>query len=76
MFACICRAVTSDEVSTAIVGGAATVRQAAKATGASTGCGTMPGPQPVLLAAGIPSDRIGRGSRPPGGAALRAGQSG
>ena len=40
MFACICRAVTSDEVTAAIDGGAATVRAVAKATGASTRCGT------------------------------------
>jgi bacterioferritin-associated ferredoxin len=40
VFACICRAVTSDEVSSAIDGGAATVAAVAKATGACTGCGT------------------------------------
>jgi bacterioferritin-associated ferredoxin len=40
LFACICRAVTSDEVTAAIDGGAATVRAVAKATGASTRCGT------------------------------------
>jgi bacterioferritin-associated ferredoxin len=40
VFACICRAVTSDEVSAAIDEGAATVRAVAKATGACTGCGT------------------------------------
>ena len=40
MFACICRAVTSDEVSTAIDNGAATVEAVSRATGASTGCGT------------------------------------
>ena len=40
MFACICRAVTRDEVSTAIEGGAATVAAISKATGACTGCGT------------------------------------
>ena len=40
MFACICRAVTGDEVSTAIDGGAATVAAVSKATGACTGCGT------------------------------------
>ena len=39
MFACICRAVTSDEVSTAIDNGAATLAQVAKATGACTSCG-------------------------------------
>ena len=40
MFACICRAVTSDEVTTAIDNGAATLAQVAKATGACTSCGT------------------------------------
>ena len=40
MFACICRAVTSDEVSTAIDNGAATLAQVARATGACTSCGT------------------------------------
>ena len=40
MFACICRAVTCDEVTTAIDSGAGTVRAVAKATGASTRCGT------------------------------------
>jgi bacterioferritin-associated ferredoxin len=40
LFACICRAVTSDEVSTAIDNGAATLAQVAKATGACTSCGT------------------------------------
>ncbi len=39
MFACICRAVTSDTVSTAIDNGAATLAQVAKATGACTSCG-------------------------------------
>ena len=39
MFACICRAVTSDEVSAAIDAGAATLAQVAKATGACTSCG-------------------------------------
>ena len=39
MFACICRAVTSDAVSTAIDNGAATLAQVAKATGACTSCG-------------------------------------
>jgi bacterioferritin-associated ferredoxin len=40
VFACICRAVTSDEVSAAIDKGAATLAQVAKATGACTSCGT------------------------------------
>lgn len=40
MFACICRAVTCDEVTTAIDGGAVTVTAVARATGACTGCGT------------------------------------
>ena len=40
MFACICRAVTSDEVSAAIDNGAATLAQVAKVTGACTSCGT------------------------------------
>ena len=40
MFACVCRAVTSDEVTTAIDGGAATLAAVAKATRACTGCGT------------------------------------
>ncbi len=40
MFACICRAVTSDEVSAAIDNGAATVQAVSKATRACTGCGT------------------------------------
>ena len=40
MFACICRAVTSDEVSTAVDNGAATVEAVSIATGAGTGCGT------------------------------------
>ena len=40
MFACICRAVTSDRVSTAIDNGAATVEAVSTATGACTGCGT------------------------------------
>jgi len=39
VFACICRAVTSDQVSTAIGGGAVTVQAVARATGACTGCG-------------------------------------
>jgi bacterioferritin-associated ferredoxin len=40
VFACICRVVTTDEVSAAIDDGAATVEAVAHATGASTGCGT------------------------------------
>lgn len=40
MFACICRAVTRDQVSTAIDNGAATVEAVSKATRACTGCGT------------------------------------
>jgi bacterioferritin-associated ferredoxin len=40
VFACICRAVTSDRVSTAIDNGAATVEAVSNATGACTGCGT------------------------------------
>ena len=40
MFACICRAVTSDKVSAAIDNGAATVEAVSDATGACTGCGT------------------------------------
>jgi bacterioferritin-associated ferredoxin len=40
VFACICRAVTSDRVSTAIDNGAATVEAVSSATGACTGCGT------------------------------------
>jgi len=40
MFACICRAVTSDEVSAAIEDGAGTLAAVAKVTGACTGCGT------------------------------------
>ena len=39
MFACICRAVTSDEVGEAIDNGAATLAAVAKATRACTGCG-------------------------------------
>jgi bacterioferritin-associated ferredoxin len=39
VFACICRAVTSDQVSTAIDGGAATVAAVARATRACTSCG-------------------------------------
>jgi bacterioferritin-associated ferredoxin len=40
VFACICRAVTSDEVSSAIDNGADTLARVAKATGACTSCGT------------------------------------
>ena len=40
MFACICRAVTTERVSTAIDNGAATVEAVSGATGACTGCGT------------------------------------
>ena len=40
MFACICRAVTSDRVSTAIDDGASTVEAVSRATGACTGGGT------------------------------------
>jgi bacterioferritin-associated ferredoxin len=40
VFACICRAVTRDEVNTAIDDGAATVAAVAKATRACTSCGT------------------------------------
>ena len=40
MFACICRAVTCDEVGAALDEGAATVEEVAEATGAGTGCGT------------------------------------
>ena len=40
MFACICRAVTSDQVSAAIDNGAATVEAVSRATRACTGCGT------------------------------------
>ena len=40
MFACICRAVTSDEVHAAIDNGADTLARVAKATGACTSCGT------------------------------------
>jgi bacterioferritin-associated ferredoxin len=39
VFACICRAVTSDQVSTAIDSGAATVAAVARATRACTSCG-------------------------------------
>ncbi len=40
MFACICRAVTCDQVRAAVAEGAATVEAVAEATGAGTGCGT------------------------------------
>jgi bacterioferritin-associated ferredoxin len=40
VFACICRAVTSDQVSTAIDNGAASVEAVSRATRACTGCGT------------------------------------
>ena len=40
MFACICRAVTSDEVNAAIDEGAGTLQAVAKATRACTSCGT------------------------------------
>ncbi|HEY6493552.1 MAG TPA: (2Fe-2S)-binding protein [Trebonia sp.] len=40
MYACICRAVTSEDVTTAIDNGAATVQAVARATRACTGCGT------------------------------------
>jgi bacterioferritin-associated ferredoxin len=40
MFACICRAVTSDEVTVAIDNGAATLAAVARATGACKSCGT------------------------------------
>jgi bacterioferritin-associated ferredoxin len=39
VFACICRAVTNDEVGAAIDNGAATVAAVARATGACTRCG-------------------------------------
>ena len=39
VFACICRAVTSDEVGAAIDNGAATLAAVAKATRACTSCG-------------------------------------
>jgi bacterioferritin-associated ferredoxin len=39
VFACICRAVTSDDVGVAIENGAATVAAVAKATRACTSCG-------------------------------------
>jgi bacterioferritin-associated ferredoxin len=39
VFACICRAVTSDDVGVAMENGAATVAAVAKATGACTRCG-------------------------------------
>jgi bacterioferritin-associated ferredoxin len=40
VFACICRAVTRDQVSAAIDNGAATVEAVSRATRACTGCGT------------------------------------
>jgi bacterioferritin-associated ferredoxin len=40
VFACICRAVSKDRVSTAIDNGADTVEAVSRATGACTGCGT------------------------------------
>ena len=40
MFACICRAVIIDQVTTAIDSGAVTVTAVARATRACTGCGT------------------------------------
>jgi bacterioferritin-associated ferredoxin len=40
VYACICRAVTSDEVTAAIDNGASTVRAVSRATGACAGCGT------------------------------------
>jgi bacterioferritin-associated ferredoxin len=40
VFACICRAVTCDEVTAAIDNGAATLKAVAKATRACTSCGT------------------------------------
>ena len=39
MFACICRAVTTDQVNAAIDSGAATLSAVARATRACTGCG-------------------------------------
>lgn len=39
VFACICRAVTSDDVGMAMDNGAATVAAVARATGACTRCG-------------------------------------
>jgi bacterioferritin-associated ferredoxin len=40
VFACICRAVTTDTVNAAIDGGATTVSAVARATRAGTSCGT------------------------------------
>jgi bacterioferritin-associated ferredoxin len=40
VFACICRAVTCDQVTAAIDDGAATLKAVAKATRACTSCGT------------------------------------
>ena len=39
MFACVCRAVTSEDVGAAMDNGAATVAAVARATGACTRCG-------------------------------------
>jgi bacterioferritin-associated ferredoxin len=67
VFACICRAVTTDEVGAAIDNGAATVAAVAKATGACTRCGlcrdrirgmlgeqSQPGPRVAAAAAAMP----------------------
>jgi len=40
VFACICRAVTDEEVAAAVSAGAATVEAVGNATGAGTGCGS------------------------------------
>jgi bacterioferritin-associated ferredoxin len=40
VFACICHAVTDDEVAVAISMGAATVEAVGNTTGAGTGCGS------------------------------------
>ncbi len=40
MFACICHAVTDDEVTAAVGMGAATVEAVGSVTGAGTGCGS------------------------------------
>lgn len=59
MFACICRAVTSDEVSAAIEEGAATLAAVAKATGACTRCGTCRDRiRGMLSGCGEPSVRV------------------
>jgi bacterioferritin-associated ferredoxin len=55
VFACICRAVTSDEVGAAIDNGAATVAAVAKATRACTSCG---------MCRDRIRDMLGEGSRP------------